>query len=146
MASKTVAEKAPAKPAWAGKLGENKSAGSDVPYAAIREELAGWCEESYKLWQEDPLDWRIIQFETTEDANDAHAGGKWYCRIRPEGELTFARKKDQDPTVLVYRVRDKVSKPRSTGQDTATAEAQPETVNPDQDTLDVILGEGTGGE
>lgn len=112
MTSKTQAPKASAKPKWAAKLADTKGGEPDKDYSAIAEDLTAWLEDAYKHWQADNLDWRITGFDTPEDAMEAEEAAKWWCRNREGGPLTFTRKKYEDPLVLIFRVRDKITRPR----------------------------------
>ena len=133
---------APAGKAWIGKLAEAQRAPSDNPYLEFREELHAWVKDAYERWKADPTDWRILTFDTGEEADDAEKGAKWVISASSDLNVTFTRRNDKDPKVLIYRVRDKITKLRLRKDNPETAEESVNLTDGGQDDQDTATPDG----
>jgi hypothetical protein len=74
-------------------------------------EVVTFVESAYEAWQADPRTWQVVTLSSGQAVEEIHRQARRYAAQR-ETALTFQRRRTDDPTQLVYRVRSKISQKR----------------------------------
>lgn len=74
-------------------------------------EVEKFVEDGYQAWKADPRSWQTVTLDSAEAVAEVWRLARYYAYHRGP-QVTFQRRKVDDPTRLVYRVTDKIRQNR----------------------------------
>ena len=80
--------------------------------SSVPQEVATFVENAYEAWQTDKNAWQVVTLSSPEALERVFKQARRYCFDR-ETKLTFQRRRTDNPSELVYRVRDKIAVKRT---------------------------------
>ncbi|WP_043668367.1 hypothetical protein [Streptomyces xylophagus] len=80
--------------------------------SSVPQEVATFVENAYEAWQTDKNAWQVVTLSGPEALERVFKQARRYCFDR-ETKLTFQRRRTDNPSELVYRVRDKIAVKRT---------------------------------